>query len=56
MHRTFVFIHRWSGILAAVLLVSIRYEVNDIVTGLIGVTLIGAAFWSSVRLNRATAD
>ncbi|MDN3285092.1 DUF475 domain-containing protein [Streptomyces thermocarboxydus] len=48
--------HYAIGALAAVLLVSIRYEVNDIVTGLIGVTLIGAAFWSSVRLNRATAD
>ncbi|MEV5186927.1 DUF475 domain-containing protein [Streptomyces werraensis] len=47
--------HYAIGALAAVLLVSIRYEVNDIVTGLIGVTLIGAAFWSSVRLNRATA-
>ncbi|MEU0754803.1 DUF475 domain-containing protein [Streptomyces albogriseolus] len=47
--------HYAIGALAAVLLVSIRYEVNDIMTGLIGVTLIGAAFWSSVRLNRATA-
>ncbi|MGA5572183.1 DUF475 domain-containing protein [Streptomyces pseudogriseolus] len=47
--------HYAIGALAAVLLVSIRYEVNDIVTGLIGVSLIGAAFWSSVRLNRATA-
>ncbi|MGA5600280.1 DUF475 domain-containing protein [Streptomyces griseoincarnatus] len=47
--------HYAIGALAAVLLVSIRYEVNDIVTGLIGVTLIGAAFWSSVRFNRATA-
>ncbi|MET8897505.1 DUF475 domain-containing protein [Streptomyces albogriseolus] len=47
--------HYAIGSLAAVLLVSVRYEVNDIVTGLIGVTLIGAAFWSSVRLNRAAA-
>ncbi|WP_231157566.1 DUF475 domain-containing protein [Streptomyces sp. CNZ748] len=47
--------HYAIGALALVLLVSIRYEINDIVTGLIGVTLIGAAFWSSVRRNRAAA-
>ena len=31
----------------------IQYEINDIVTGLIGVTLISASFHSSVRHNRA---
>nr|WP_203591727.1 MULTISPECIES: DUF475 domain-containing protein [unclassified Streptomyces] len=45
--------HYAIGALALILLVSIRYEINDIVTGLIGVTLIGASFVSSVRRNRA---
>ncbi|MFJ3441410.1 DUF475 domain-containing protein, partial [Streptomyces sp. NPDC086081] len=31
------------------------YEINEIITGLIGVVLIGASFWSSVRRNRAIA-
>ncbi|MFF8675411.1 DUF475 domain-containing protein, partial [Streptomyces sp. NPDC015242] len=31
----------------------IQYEINEIITGLIGVVLIGASFWSSVRRNRA---
>ncbi|MFF8675719.1 DUF475 domain-containing protein, partial [Streptomyces sp. NPDC015242] len=33
----------------------IQYEINEIITGLIGVVLIGASFWSSVRRNRALA-
>jgi hypothetical protein len=45
--------HYAIGALALVLLVSIRYEIDDIVTGLIGVTFIGASFCSSVRHNRA---
>ncbi|MEW2074387.1 MULTISPECIES: DUF475 domain-containing protein [unclassified Streptomyces] len=45
--------HYAIGALALVLLVSIRYEIDDIVTGLIGVTFIGASFYSSVRHNRA---
>ncbi|WP_081236021.1 DUF475 domain-containing protein [Streptomyces viridosporus] len=47
--------HYAIGALALILLVSIQYEINDIVTGLIGVTLICASFYSSVRHNRATA-
>ncbi|CAL9347456.1 hypothetical protein SUDANB176_00402 [Streptomyces sp. enrichment culture] len=45
--------HYAIGALALVLLVSIRYEIDDIVTGLIGITLIGASFLSSLRHNRA---
>ncbi|MFI2378618.1 DUF475 domain-containing protein [Streptomyces sp. NPDC018964] len=45
--------HYAIGALALVLLVSIRYEVDDVVTGLIGVALISASFLSSVRRNRA---
>ena len=33
------------------MLASARFEVPDTVTGLIGVTLIGLALWSSVRAN-----
>jgi hypothetical protein len=48
--------HYAIGALAILLLVTIEYQVNEIVTGLIGVTLIAASFWSSVRRNRAKAD
>ncbi|MFF5229061.1 DUF475 domain-containing protein [Dactylosporangium sp. NPDC000521] len=43
----------WAiGALAAILLVGIKYEVPEVVTGLIGVGFILAAFLSSVVLNR----
>jgi hypothetical protein len=35
-----------------ILLVGIGYHVNEIITGLIGVAFIGAAFLSSVLRNR----
>jgi hypothetical protein len=41
--------------LAIVLLLTIKYEVPEIVTGLIGVAFIGAAFISSVARNRRQA-
>ncbi|MCZ7414060.1 MULTISPECIES: DUF475 domain-containing protein [unclassified Streptomyces] len=44
--------HYAIGALAAILLVTIRYEIHEVITGLIGVTLIGLSFWSSVRYNR----
>ncbi|MDQ0777521.1 hypothetical protein QF026_005987 [Streptomyces aurantiacus] len=47
--------HYAIGALAAILLVTIRFEVNEIVTGLVGVVLIAWSFWSSVRRNRALA-
>ncbi|MEU3097535.1 DUF475 domain-containing protein [Streptomyces sp. NPDC006967] len=47
--------HYAIGALAMILLVTIRYEINEIVTGLIGVVLIGASFWSSVRRNKRLA-
>ncbi len=47
--------HYAIGALAAILLVTIQYEISEIVTGLIGVVLIGSSFWSSVRRNRALA-
>ncbi len=43
----------WAiGSLAVLLLLTIRYEIPEVVTGLIGVGFIGAAFLSSVRRNR----
>lgn len=43
----------WAiGALATILLVSIGVHVNEIITGLVGVAFIGAAFWSSIRRNR----
>ncbi|MBR8641458.1 DUF475 domain-containing protein [Streptomyces tuirus] len=47
--------HYAIGALAMVLLVTIQYEINEFITGSIGVLLIGASFWSSVRRNRAIA-
>ncbi|RSR96373.1 DUF475 domain-containing protein, partial [Streptomyces sp. WAC04189] len=43
------------GALAIVLLVTIQYEINEFITGMIGVVLIGASFWSSVRRNKRLA-
>ncbi|GGR03574.1 DUF475 domain-containing protein [Streptomyces netropsis] len=47
--------HYAIGALALILMVSIQYEIPEIVTGGIGVALIGWSFWSSVRRNRALA-
>ncbi|MGW0293041.1 DUF475 domain-containing protein [Streptomyces tuirus] len=47
--------HYAIGALAVLLLVTIQYQINEIITGLIGVVLIAASFWSSVRRNRAIA-
>ncbi|MFC4036561.1 DUF475 domain-containing protein [Streptomyces polygonati] len=44
--------HYAIGALAIILLVTIKYEVSEVVTGLIGVVLIGASYWSSVVRNR----
>ncbi len=39
--------------LAAIMLLSVRFEIPETVTGLIGATLIGLSFWASVRRYRA---
>lgn len=45
----------WAiGALAAILLVSISYHVNEIITGLLGVAFIGTAFLTSVKRNQST--
>ena len=45
--------HYAIGALAVILLVTIQYEINEIITGLVGVVLIAASFWSSLRRNKA---
>ncbi|WP_024802848.1 DUF475 domain-containing protein [Nocardia sp. BMG51109] len=47
--------HYAIGALAILLLVTIRYEINEVITGLAGVVLIGWSFISSVRRNRRIA-
>ncbi|MFJ5142550.1 DUF475 domain-containing protein [Streptomyces sp. NPDC088707] len=48
--------HYAIGALALILMVSIRYQIPEVVTGLIGVALIAWSFWSSVRRNKALAE
>jgi hypothetical protein len=47
--------HYAIGALSIILLVTIQYEIHEIITGLVGVILIAWSFWSSVRRNRALA-
>ncbi|MER5945270.1 DUF475 domain-containing protein [Streptomyces sp. NPDC001904] len=47
--------HYAIGALAVILLVTIRYEINEVITGLVGVVLIAWSFWSSVRRNKRIA-
>lgn len=45
--------HYAIGALAAILLITIEHQISEVITGLIGVLLIAASFWSSVRRNKA---
>ncbi|MER6977157.1 DUF475 domain-containing protein [Streptomyces carpinensis] len=45
--------HYAIGALALILMVTIQHEINEVITGLVGVILIAWSFWSSVRRNRA---
>ncbi|MFF7879953.1 DUF475 domain-containing protein [Streptomyces sp. NPDC007896] len=47
--------HYAIGALAVILLVTIQYQIHEVITGLVGVVLIAWSFWSSVRRNRALA-
>ncbi|MEU5613907.1 DUF475 domain-containing protein [Streptomyces sparsogenes] len=44
--------HYAIGALAVILLITIKYEISEVITGLIGVVLIGASYLSSVVRNR----
>lgn len=48
--------HYAIGALAVILMVTIQYQINEVITGLVGVVLIGWSFWSSVRRNKALAE
>ncbi len=48
--------HYAIGALAVILLVTIRYEINEVITGLVGVVLILAAYFSSVVRNRRLGE
>ncbi|MFJ4919484.1 DUF475 domain-containing protein [Streptomyces sp. NPDC088725] len=45
--------HYAIGALSVILLVTIQYQIHEIITGLVGIVLIGLSFWSSVRRNKA---
>ncbi|MEU9163538.1 DUF475 domain-containing protein [Streptomyces sp. NPDC048424] len=47
--------HYAIGALAVILLVTIQYEIHEVITGLVGVVLIASSFFSSVRRNRRLA-
>ncbi|MCQ8770052.1 DUF475 domain-containing protein [Streptomyces telluris] len=47
--------HYAIGALAVILMISIKHEIPEVITGLIGVALIGLSFLSSVMRNRKAA-
>ncbi|MEO3973256.1 DUF475 domain-containing protein [Streptomyces sp. CAU 1734] len=47
--------HYAIGALAAILLISIQYEIPEVITGSVGVLLIAWSFWSSIQRNRRIA-
>ena len=47
--------HYAIGILAVIMLVSMKFHVPEIFTGLIGVAFILASLWSSIRYKRRMA-
>ncbi|MFJ9211232.1 DUF475 domain-containing protein [Streptomyces sp. NPDC102264] len=48
--------HYAIGALALILLITIQYQISELITGLVGVVLIGWSFWSSVRRNARLAE
>ncbi|NUS13714.1 MAG: DUF475 domain-containing protein [Streptomyces sp.] len=48
--------HYAIGALAFILLATIKYDISEVVTGLVGVVLIGASYWSSVVRNRRLGE
>ncbi|MEV6398396.1 DUF475 domain-containing protein [Streptomyces sp. NPDC051907] len=47
--------HYAIGALAVILLVTIEHQIDELITGSVGVLLIAASFWSSVRRNKRLA-
>jgi uncharacterized protein len=44
--------HYAIGVLAGIMLASLRYHISEVVTGLVGAALIALSFFSSVRYNK----
>ncbi|WP_103535903.1 DUF475 domain-containing protein [Streptomyces sp. SM11] len=47
--------HYAIGALSVILLITIQYEINELITGSVGVILIALSFWSSLKRNRTLA-
>jgi hypothetical protein len=45
--------HYAIGVLAVIMLLSLKYEISEVVTGFIGILFIALSIWSSVKFNRA---
>jgi len=45
--------HYAIGVLAGIMLVSMRYHISEVVTGLVGAVLIALSVYSSIRYNKA---
>ncbi|MBM9509610.1 DUF475 domain-containing protein [Actinacidiphila acididurans] len=48
--------HYAIGALSIILLITIKYNVSEVITGLVGVVLIAASYWSSVVRNRRLGE
>jgi hypothetical protein len=48
--------HYAIGILALIMLASMKYHINEVFTGLIGVAFIGASLWSSIKHRRENRE
>ncbi|SHL06383.1 DUF475 domain-containing protein [Actinacidiphila paucisporea] len=48
--------HYAIGALSVILLITIKYNVSEVITGLVGVVLIAASYWSSVVRNRRVGE
>ncbi|MGY5126125.1 DUF475 domain-containing protein [Streptomyces nigrescens] len=47
--------HYAIGALAVILLITIQYEIHEVITGLVGIVLIAWSFFSSIQRNRRLA-
>ncbi|MDX9742386.1 MAG: DUF475 domain-containing protein [Arcobacteraceae bacterium] len=45
--------HYAIGILAIIMLLSLKYHISEVITGFIGILFIALSIWSSVKYNRA---
>ena len=45
--------HYAIGVLAVIMLLSLQFHIPEVITGFIGILLIGLSLWSSVKHNRA---